>query len=90
MIRSQTEEKPGIRYLRLELSDDGPGFPAMVLENPFEPYVSNKAKGSGLGLAISRKIVSEHDGVISLDNQAGGGARISIRLPLNTAGSATH
>ena len=81
-VRSWTEEKPGARYLCLELSDDGPGFPPMVLENPFQPYVTNKSKGSGLGLAISRKIVSEHDGAIRLDNRAQGGARVTIRLPL--------
>jgi nitrogen fixation/metabolism regulation signal transduction histidine kinase len=66
----------------LELLDDGPGFPAMVLENPFEPYVTNKARGSGLGLAICRKIVSEHDGAIDLQNRAGHGACVTVTLPL--------
>ncbi len=69
--------------LLLEVLDDGPGFPQMVLDNPFEPYVTNKPGGSGLGLAICRKIVSEHNGRISLSNPAGGGARVSIYFPLN-------
>ena len=68
--------------LLLELLDDGPGFPDMVLENPFEPYVTNKSKGSGLGLAICRKIVSEHDGRISIGNREEGGARVEVLLPL--------
>jgi nitrogen fixation/metabolism regulation signal transduction histidine kinase len=69
--------------LELEVLDNGPGFPEIVLDNPFEPYVTNKSSGSGLGLAICRKIVSEHNGKISLSNPAEGGARVSIRFPLN-------
>ncbi|MEE8496321.1 MAG: ATP-binding protein [Xanthomonadales bacterium] len=69
--------------LELEVMDNGPGFPEMVLDNPCEPYVTNKSSGSGLGLAICRKIVSEHNGTISLSNRAEGGARVSIRIPLN-------
>ncbi|NNL04611.1 MAG: two-component sensor histidine kinase, partial [Xanthomonadales bacterium] len=71
------------RWLRLDLEDNGPGFPSMVLENPFEPYVTNKSKGSGLGLAICRKIVAEHDGRITLENRRAGGARVTILLPLD-------
>ena len=69
--------------LELEVRDNGPGFPEMVLANPFEPYVTNKSSGSGLGLAICRKIVSEHNGKISLSNSPAGGAVISIRFPLD-------
>ncbi len=74
--------RPG---LVLELLDDGPGFPATVLDNPFEPYVTNKSKGSGLGLAICRKIVSEHDGRIAVENRAGGGARVEVFFPLSVS-----
>lgn len=84
-FRSQVVENTGKIWLQLELSDDGPGFPAMVLDNPFEPYVTNKSKGSGLGLAICRKIVSEHDGKISLTNPEQGGARVIVLFPLNRA-----
>ncbi|MBT8058066.1 MAG: HAMP domain-containing protein [Gammaproteobacteria bacterium] len=81
-IRSALGGEPGQQWLELVIADDGPGFPAMVLENPFEPYVTNKSKGSGLGLAICRKIVSEHDGQIALENDAQGGAKVTIRLPI--------
>jgi len=69
-------------WVSLEIQDNGPGFPDKVLENPFEPYVSHKSGGSGLGLAICRKIVSEHNGKITLSNPSEGGALISIQLPL--------
>lgn len=82
-ISSLAVTDEGRRWVRLELTDDGPGFPTMVLENPFQPYVTNKSKGSGLGLAICRKIVAEHDGRITIENQPGGGARVCILLPLD-------
>ena len=75
------EQNRGLR-LNLELLDDGPGFPESVLEQPFEPYVSNKARGSGLGLAICRKIISEHDGSITIENPPQDGAKVTISLPL--------
>jgi signal transduction histidine kinase len=81
-IQTEIIERDGVRRLQLELRDDGPGFPEMVLEQPFEPYISNKGRGSGLGLAICRKIIAELNGSISISNQPGGGARIVIELPL--------
>jgi nitrogen fixation/metabolism regulation signal transduction histidine kinase len=84
-IRSQVVQDSGKKWMELELSDDGPGFPAIVLENPYEPYVTNKSKGSGLGLAICRKIVSEHNGKISVSNPSDGGARVIVLFPLNTS-----
>ncbi|MBT8050278.1 MAG: HAMP domain-containing protein [Gammaproteobacteria bacterium] len=82
-ISSRPLSEGARRWLRLDLEDNGPGFPSMVLENPFEPYVTNKSKGSGLGLAICRKIVAEHDGRITLENRRAGGARVTILLPLD-------
>ena len=81
-IRSRVDRNGTASRLWLELHDDGPGFPRQVLENPFEPYVTSKPSGSGLGLAICRKIVAEHNGEISIENPAEGGARVVILLPL--------
>ena len=83
-IRTRQITQAGKKWLELEVSDRGPGYPAMVLENPFEPYVTFKANGSGLGLAICRKIVSEHDGRITIHNPTIGGACTTIILPVGT------
>ena len=87
-IRSATSGPPDPPQLRIELLDDGPGFPEQVLDKPFEPYVSNKRRGSGLGLAICRKIVAEHDGEIAIANRPEGGARVTVTLPLHPTGGA--
>jgi nitrogen fixation/metabolism regulation signal transduction histidine kinase len=81
-IRSAQLEQNGEPWLELEVSDEGPGYPENVLENPFEPYRSHKANGSGLGLAICRKIVADHDGRITIGNLDTGGASARILLPL--------
>ena len=66
----------------LSVIDNGPGFGAQLLTRACEPYVTTKVKGTGLGLAIVKKIVDEHKGDILLANREGGGAEVTIRLPL--------
>ena len=68
--------------VRLTVLDSGPGFTPEILARAFEPYVTTKAKGTGLGLAIVKKIVEEHNGSIELVNAEGGGAQVSILLPV--------
>ena len=81
-IRTRLITQAGKGWLEIEVSDRGPGYPPAVLEKPFEPYVTFKTNGSGLGLAICRKIVSEHDGRISIYNPTAGGACTTIILPI--------
>lgn len=81
-IRTRMITQAGRKWLEIEVSDRGPGYPDQVLEKPFEPYVTFKPRGSGLGLAICRKIVSEHDGRITIHNPAAGGACTTIILPV--------
>ena len=81
-IRTRLITQAGKKWLEMEITDRGPGYPAAVLEKPFEPYVTFKANGSGLGLAICRKVVSEHDGRITIYNPAVGGACTTIILPV--------
>lgn len=75
-------EKDNHHYCLLQLNDDGMGFPEDLLNNIFDPYVTNKPKGTGLGLAIVKKIIEEHGGSILAENAAEGGAKITIQLPV--------
>lgn len=54
--------------VRLEVSDNGPGFSPQTLEHAFEPYVTTKSQGTGLGLAMIKKIVVEHGAEVYVDN----------------------
>ncbi len=66
--------------VQLILRDNGPGFPETLMGRVFEPYVTTKSRGTGLGLAIVRKIVEEHNGRITVCNNATGGACVTITL----------
>ncbi|CTQ50685.1 two-component system sensor histidine kinase NtrB [Jannaschia donghaensis] len=65
--------------LQIEIIDDGPGIPAELASNLFEPFVSGRENGTGLGLALVSKIVGDHDGWISVDSAPG---RTVFRLSL--------
>jgi nitrogen fixation/metabolism regulation signal transduction histidine kinase len=74
------------RMACLSVADCGTGFPPEILARAFEPYVTTKPKGTGLGLAIVKKIADDHGGEIRLANRpaaAGGGAEVSLLLPLH-------
>jgi signal transduction histidine kinase len=67
----------------ISVTDTGTGIAPENRNRIFEPYFTTKAKGSGLGLAITRRIVEAHGGTITVTNQAHGGCRFLISLPIN-------
>jgi two-component system nitrogen regulation sensor histidine kinase GlnL len=68
--------------LQVEIIDDGPGLPPDIKGDIFDPFVSGKENGTGLGLALVSKIVSDHDGWISVDSVPG---RTVFRISLPRA-----
>jgi two-component system nitrogen regulation sensor histidine kinase GlnL len=70
------------KFLRVEVADTGPGFPESDAERVFEPFFSTKPRGTGLGLAICQRIVTTHGGDIRAENRRGGGAAVTVTLPL--------
>ena len=57
--------------LQIQIFDNGPGLPADIRDQVFDPFVSGKENGTGLGLALASKIISDHDGWISVDSAPG-------------------
>jgi two-component system nitrogen regulation sensor histidine kinase GlnL len=68
--------------LQMEVIDDGPGLPPDIRGDIFDPFVSGKENGTGLGLALVSKIISDHDGWISVDSVPG---RTVFRISLPRA-----
>jgi signal transduction histidine kinase len=69
-------------HAEIRVGDTGHGIAAGALKNVFDPFFTTKPQGMGMGLAIVRTIVEAHDGQITAENQASGGALFTIRLPL--------
>jgi signal transduction histidine kinase len=70
------------------IADDGPGIPAPMLDQVFEPFFranpgrTQTIKGAGLGLAIAREIIERFGGTIVIANRAEGGLEQRVTLQL--------
>lgn len=64
------------------LTDNGPGFPAFVLDRLHTPFNSTKREGGmGVGLSICRRIIEAHGGsfdVVNLHNGQGAAIRFTV------------
>jgi signal transduction histidine kinase len=69
------------KFIVITVEDNGGGIDIKFLPYVFKPFYSTKSHGTGLGLSIVREIVQEHNGVISLDNFVGVGAKFIIKIP---------
>ncbi|MDR9437077.1 MAG: ATP-binding protein [Thiohalophilus sp.] len=85
-VSTRCAHEQSCRYVELKIEDNGPGIPADVFDQLFDPYVTTKPRGSGLGLAIVKKIIEEHGGMLWAENNPDGGATIIIRLPVISTG----
>jgi len=78
-------------FEEIVVRDNGPGLSPEALRRVFEPYFTTRGErgGTGLGMAIVHRIVTEHDGLVTARNAAGGGAEIALRLPVDATGGGT-
>jgi signal transduction histidine kinase len=68
-------------YIRLEVSDTGPGVPPDLAPRLFEAKVSTKVGDAGLGLPLVRMIAEAHGGRVSFRPGVEGGSVFMLRLP---------
>ena len=75
----------GMKKVRLEFSDSGPGLTASAKQKLFKEHKEDlqAQQGSGLGLYISKRVVKLHDGSIgTIDPPSGRGCVFFVDLPL--------
>ena len=74
------------RSIVFTVADHGAGLQQGEEGKVFEKFYRGAGKppgGLGLGLSIARRLVEAHGGVITAQNRPGGGARFTIRLPID-------
>lgn len=81
-LRLRREDGSRALPVQVEISDDGPGIPPVILEDIFDPFVSGRENGTGLGLALVSRIVADHEGWIGVESQPG---RTTFRIALPKA-----
>jgi signal transduction histidine kinase len=85
-IAAALERAPdGTESIRIDVLDNGPGFPDGSAGRAFERFwrgdPARAGSGSGLGLAIVRELALAHGGSAHAQNRAEGGARVGVTLP---------
>ncbi|MEI9963848.1 MAG: ATP-binding protein [Caulobacteraceae bacterium] len=70
-VRGPDEQAFNRAPLEVRVQDNGPGVPARLRDQLFQPFVSSKANGTGLGLALVAKMVAAHGGMVDFESEAG-------------------
>ncbi|MEI6310280.1 MAG: MASE3 domain-containing protein [bacterium] len=79
--------------VRLSIIDQGPGIPLAEQTDLFQPFHRARAAkqalipGTGLGLYVAKSIAVAHGGTIALESEPGKGTTVTVRLPMEEAGS---
>jgi len=78
----RTHRDDTAKRVLVEVTDNGSGISPKNHDKLFMPYFTTKKKGTGLGLAIASRIISEHNGSISLKSSTAGETTFLIQLSL--------
>lgn len=81
-VEIKVARDPSGGRLVIVVSDDGPGFSPEQLTRHVEVFVTTKPQGSGLGLFTCDRLVRASDGRLERANLPGGGAQLTVILPL--------
>ncbi|MBT3321570.1 MAG: response regulator [Anaerolineae bacterium] len=81
-VSAQPADEQG--FVRIDVSDNGPGIPPEILEKIWVSFFTTKGShgGTGLGLSACMEIITQSGGKIWAESKEGEGARFVILLPV--------
>jgi PAS domain S-box-containing protein len=71
------------RYVRIFISDTGPGIPREIRDRIFEPFFTTRDNAHGLGLPASYSIIKGHNGHIDFQTLENEGSTFTLFIPAN-------
>jgi CheY-like chemotaxis protein len=71
---------PEGKYIKISVSDTGPGIPPEVQQQIFDPFYTTKPHGTGLGLTSSYSVIKNHGGLLTVFSLPGGGTTFNVFL----------
>jgi PAS domain S-box-containing protein len=74
-------------FVRVRVTDNGPGMDETTRARVFEPFFTTKVngRGTGLGLSSAYAIVADHGGLIHCESISGEGTSFELELPRSGA-----
>ena len=92
-IEAMSAKPAGQRVLKVMTRADGSQVQAVIVDSGdgispehqariFQPFFTTKAQGLGLGLSICSTIMKAHGGSLGIENNTGGGATVTVTLPI--------
>jgi two-component system NtrC family sensor kinase len=87
----ETQHIPTDEFVKIAISDTGPGIRPEDIDKIFDPFFTTKdvGHGTGLGLAISYGIVKAHRGTLTVESELEKGTSFTVSLPLSTPQNGT-
>lgn len=81
VVQEQISGLAAGRYIKISVTDQGPGISREHLARIFDPFFTTGEAGRGLGLAITYSIIQRHGGHVTVDSEPGVGTTFVIYLP---------
>ncbi len=70
-------------HIKIEVMDTGLGVAKGHLSRLDEPFFSTKSHAMGLGLSQGKKVLEQHGGTLSVEQNSNGGATVVLSLPVS-------
>ena len=89
-VETRIVEEEGKKQTEIRVSDTGRGISNDEAERVFMPFYSTKEHGMGLGLSLAQRIVRQHNGELTLEENDSSTSCFIIHLPALEPKHANH